>query len=182
MALTSTMYRFEVDLSDVDRGVYAQVSMRVPMHPSETGPYLITRVLAFLLNYDERLVFSKGVCDTEESTIYLDDYDGTRRLAIEIGQPSTDRLHKTSKAAEVVKIYTDRTAQRMQQHVAGKTIHRLDEIALYCFDAGFLNEIIERLDRKNTWALTQTEGELYLTIGDASLTGRAEPAPWVPPA
>ncbi|MFN3199548.1 MAG: YaeQ family protein [Bradymonadia bacterium] len=180
MALTSTMYRFEVDLSDVDRGVYDSVSMRVPMHPSETGPYLITRVLAFLLNYDERLTFSKGVCDTDESTIFLDDYDGTRKLAIEIGQPSAERLHKTAKAAEVVKVYTDRTAQRMQHHLAGKTVHRLDEIALYCFDAAFLNEIIDQLDRNNSWALTQTEGELYLTIGSTTITGRAEPSAWSP--
>ena len=49
MALTATMYRFEVDLSDVDRGVYEQFEVRAAQHPSESEEFFVTRVLAYVL-------------------------------------------------------------------------------------------------------------------------------------
>ncbi|MCA9565800.1 MAG: hypothetical protein KC561_20025, partial [Myxococcales bacterium] len=63
----------------------------------------------------------------------------------------------------------------------GKTVYRLDEIALYRFEAAFLDQIIQLLDRNNTWELTQTGGELYLTVAGSTVTGRAKPEPWVAP-
>lgn len=178
MALGSTIYRFEVDLSDVDRGIYTTVSMRVPMHPSETPSYLMTRILAFLLNYDERLMFSKGICDAADSAIYNDSYDGIRQLAIEIGLPSAERLHKTAKSARSVKLYTDRPLRRLRQQVKGKTVHRLETIALHGFAPAFLDALIERLERKNAWQLTHTEGELYVTIGDETISGQVITESW----
>ena len=46
MALTATMHHIEVALSDVDRGVYEALDLRVAQHPSESMRYLLTRTLA----------------------------------------------------------------------------------------------------------------------------------------
>ena len=50
MALTATIYNFDIDLSDSDRGVYETLALRVAQHPSESDEYLIARVLAYLLD------------------------------------------------------------------------------------------------------------------------------------
>jgi uncharacterized protein YaeQ len=60
MALASTLYRFRIDLSDVDRGVYETLDFRIAQHPSETTTYLLTRVLAYALNTQPGLEFSSG--------------------------------------------------------------------------------------------------------------------------
>jgi hypothetical protein len=45
MALTATIYNFDIDLSDSDRGVYETVALRVAQHPSESDEYLIARAV-----------------------------------------------------------------------------------------------------------------------------------------
>ena len=61
MALTATIYNFEIDLADSDRGVYETVTLRVAQHPSESDEYLIGRVLAYLLEY-RRASSSRAAC------------------------------------------------------------------------------------------------------------------------
>jgi uncharacterized protein YaeQ len=64
MALNATIYSFAINLSDLDRNVYQALAFRVAKHPSETDAYLLTRVLAYCLEYREGLNFSKGGCPT----------------------------------------------------------------------------------------------------------------------
>ena len=61
MALGATMYTFTVQLADVDRGVYDDFSLRVARHPSETDAYMVTRLLAYCLEYEEGIAFSEGI-------------------------------------------------------------------------------------------------------------------------
>lgn len=53
------IHRFEIALADVDRGVYQDLDLRVARHPSEDISYLVTRVLAYALEYEDGLEFSK---------------------------------------------------------------------------------------------------------------------------
>ena len=69
MALTATIYNFDIDLADSDRGVYETIALRVAQHPSESDEYLIGRVLAYLLEYTEGIEFSRGVSDPDEPMI-----------------------------------------------------------------------------------------------------------------
>src|SRR5262249_47377966 len=57
MALTSTIYNFDIDLADSDRGVYETLAVRAALHPSETEELLWTRVLAYCLEYEEGIAF-----------------------------------------------------------------------------------------------------------------------------
>jgi hypothetical protein len=94
MALTATIYNFDIDLSDSDRGVYETVALRVAQHPSESDEYLIARVLAYLLEYTEGIVFSRGVSEPEEPMISVRDLTGKVSSWIDIGTPDSARLHK----------------------------------------------------------------------------------------
>ena len=102
----ATLYRFRLDVSDVDRGFYEPLDLRVPMHPSETEDFLITRVLAYALNYESGMEFSRGLSTPDEPAISLPGDRGGLALWIDIGNPLARRIHKASKAADRVRIYT----------------------------------------------------------------------------
>lgn len=69
------MHAFTVHLADVDRGVYDELSLRVARHPSETGAFLLTRVLAYALEYEEGISFSEGIAATDEPAVAVRDLD-----------------------------------------------------------------------------------------------------------
>ena len=70
MSTTTTLFRFRIDLSDVERGIYEALDFRVAMHPSESMPYLLTRTLAYCLNIQEGLEFSpSGLHDPDTPTL-----------------------------------------------------------------------------------------------------------------
>src|SRR6188768_1977591 len=107
MALTATMYHFQITLSDVDRGVYEALDLRVARHPSETMRYLVTRTLAFCLSYEDGIAFSKaGLSAAEEAPVSIRDATGVLTAWIDVGNPSAERLHKASKAAPRVSLFT----------------------------------------------------------------------------
>src|ERR1051326_552518 len=99
MALTATIYNFEIELADVDRGVYETFALRLPQPPSESDEYWVTRVLAYCLEYTEGIAFSNGLSEPDEPTIAVRDLTGAIRVWIEIGAPDAARVHKAGKSA-----------------------------------------------------------------------------------
>ena len=93
MALGATMYVFDIELADSDRGVYASFELRAARHPSEAPDYLITRLLAYCLEYTEGISFSNGLSTPDEPAIAVRDLTGVMQAWIDIGAPSPDRLH-----------------------------------------------------------------------------------------
>src|SRR6476659_4982279 len=106
MALTATIYNFDVELADTDRHVYESLALRVARHPSESEEYLVARLIAYLLEFTEGIEFSRGVSTPAEPTIAIRDLTGTLKTWIDIGTPDADRLHKASKTTERVVVYT----------------------------------------------------------------------------
>ena len=106
MALPSTIYNFDIDLADADRGVYESLALRVARHPSESEQHLVARVLAYALEFADGITFSGGVAEPEEPTISIRDLTGAIRAWIEVGAPDAARLHKAPKAVPRVAVYT----------------------------------------------------------------------------
>ena len=75
MALTATIYNIDIDLADADRQVYETLALRVARHPSESEAYLLTRVLAYALEYTEGIAFSRGLSEPDEPAITIRDLD-----------------------------------------------------------------------------------------------------------
>ncbi len=166
MAQTATMYRVQVALSDVDRGVYEALDVRLAQHPSESMRFLITRLLAYALSYEEGIAFSKaGIADTAEPTISVRDATGLLLAWIDVGSPSVERLHKASKSAPRVAIFTH--ASLAQQERDAASIHRADKIEVHRVDASFLDALERHLDRHTKMELVRNEGQLYATIDGA---------------
>lgn len=177
MALTSTIYTFEITLSNVDRGVYESLSLRVAMHPSESPEYFTARLFAYCLEYAEGIVFSKGVSDADDPTIAVRDLTGALRVWIEIGAPDAARLHKAAKASPRVAVYTHRDPAQVQRQLVGERIHRSAEIPLYAIDRDLISAFCERLERRMSFSLSFSDGMLYLDHNGENLSGAVEPWP-----
>lgn len=170
MALTATMYNFEIELADMDRGVYESLAFKVACQPSETEEYLLTRVLAYCLEYTEGISFSRGIAEPDEPAISVRDLTGSLQAWIEVGAPDAARLHKASKASPRVVVYTHR-ARTLLHILTGEKIHRVAALELYEIDPDVLAGLVERLGRRNEFALSVSDRELYVSAGDTSLAG-----------
>lgn len=177
MGLTSTLYRFRVELSDVDRNLYQTLEFRAAMHPSESLPFFITRVLAYALNHREGLEFSPGISAPDEPAIRAANLTGGLDLWIDIGNPTARRIHKASKSAKEVRIYTHKDVQLLVNEFREEKVHKLSEIGLFSMDQKFLNALGATLDRDNHWELTRNEGELYVGVGKENFQGRLQHHP-----
>ena len=171
MALSATVYHVQIDLSDVDRGVYETLDLRIARHPSETMRYLLTRVIAYCACYQEGIAFSKGLSNTEEPALWVKDLQGNLVTWIEVGTPSAERLHKASKAAPRLMIFTQNDPEVLKRAARAKPIYRASEIEVYALEPTFLDELDAATDRNSKWILVHTGGELFVTIGQGSFTG-----------
>jgi uncharacterized protein YaeQ len=171
MALTATIYNFDVDLADNDRGVYESLALRVAQHPSESGEFLVARLLAYLLEYAEGIEFSRGVSTPDEPAIAIRDLTGAVTAWIDVGTPDAARLHKASKTAARVVVYTHKDPAQFLKQLAGEKIHRAEALELYAFDRVLIGALVARLDRRIALSVSITDRELYVSIGDENLTG-----------
>jgi uncharacterized protein YaeQ len=172
VALQATIYRLQIELSDVDRGVYESLDLRLARHPSESMPYLLTRTLAYALLYEEGLEFSKGgLSSADEPPLVSRDLQGNLRIWVEIGTPSADRLHRASKASPRLVVFTQHDPRLLVREAAARPIHRVEDIEVYALDPRFLEQLGELTDRNARWTLLRTDGVLYVTVGTKTVTG-----------
>lgn len=170
MAIGATIHTFEVQLADVDRGVYEDLSLRVAQHPSETDAYMVTRVLAYCLELEEGITFSAGGVSTgDEPAVLVKDLTGLITAWIEVGAPDAQRLHLGSKRADRAAVYTHRDPAKLLSAWKGKTIHRAEDIVVRSFDTKFIDAAARVLTRRNTMSVSVTEGQIYLELNGENL-------------
>lgn len=170
MAQTATIYILTIDLADMDRGVYEALELRVARHPSETAEYMLVRILAYCLEYQEGIALTEGVSSGDEPAILVRDLTGRITGWIEVGMPDAARLHRGSKAAGRVAVYTHRDARQLLSQLAGERIHRAAEIPVRAFDRTVIEEVAALLDRRTSMAVSISSGELLISIGDRAIT------------
>jgi len=169
MALPATIYRVNIQLSDVDRNLYAKLQTTVARHPSETAERLVARVLAYAIRFDPDLAFTKGICAGDEPDLWIKGPDGRATTWIEVGQPDPERLLKASRHAERVILFAYGPARFRweNQHLA--RLLAIPNLTIFGIDYGFIEQIVACLQRSINWDLTLTEGNLYLSIGEETL-------------
>jgi uncharacterized protein YaeQ len=163
------VHHVEVSVSDVDRSVYETLDLRVAQHPSETMRFMLTRTLAYCLSYEEGIAFSKGgLSSVDEPPISVRDPTGVLLAWIDVGTPSAERLHRASKAARRVAVFTHALAQ-LRREAATRTIHKADAIDVWPIDVAFLDALEAKMDRHTKLDLTRSEGQLYVVASGATL-------------
>lgn len=171
MALTATLYNVEINLSNVDRNVYDTIAFKVAQQPSETDDYLMSRVLAYALEYTEGIGFSGGIAEADQPAIFVRDLTGTLEAWIDVGVPDAARLHKASKASPRVAVYTHKDPRLLVKALAGERIHRSEALELFALDRELIGELVGHLDRRMRFDMSVTDGHLYITIGGRTIDG-----------
>ena len=175
MALTATVRHLTITLSDVDRGVYEALDLRVAQHPSESARYLVTRTLAYCLSYEEGIAFSKGgLSAAEEPPVAVRDPTGILLAWIDVGFPSAERLHKAAKAARRVALYTHVDAALLQREASTRPIHKLEEIEAWRFEPSFLDAVERSIGRTTKLEIVRTDARLYVTVDENVIEGEVE--------
>jgi uncharacterized protein YaeQ len=170
MALTATIYNVDVELADSDRSVYESLALRLARHPSESDEYLVARLMAYLVEYAEGIEFSRGVSDPDAPAIVIRDLTGRIDTWIEVGTPDAERLHKASKAAARVAVYTHKDPGQFLKQLAGERIHRAEELELYALDRTFVASLAARLERRLALGVSIAGREIYVAIGAETLS------------
>lgn len=169
------LYHFHIELSDIDRGVYESLDFRIAQHPSETAPYLLCRILAYALSYQEQLEFSPGgLNDPDAPALRALGANGDFDLWIEIGNPSARRLHKASKTARQVIIYTYKNPLPLIEEIKTNNVHRGSEIQIFSFSQKFLQNLETTLQKNNKWSLLHQQGVLDINCGSHSFSGEVQ--------
>lgn len=178
MALTSTVYNFDIDLADADRGVYETLALRVARHPSESDEFLVARMLAYCLEYAEGIELSRGgLSDPDEPPIALRDLTGRLRAWIDIGTPAADRLHRASKAAPRVAVYVHKESAQWLAGLRSAQIHRAEDLEIYALERSLVASLVGRLDRRMSFALAVSDRHVFISFSDATIDGRVERLP-----
>lgn len=171
VALTATIYNFDIDLADSDRGVYETLALRVARHPSESEDYLWTRVLAYAMEYTDGIAFTTGLSTPNEPAIWVRDMTGKLQAWIEVGTPDAERLHKAAKAAPRVAVYPHKDATQFLSRLSGSRIHRADAIEIWSIDPRLIAALAERLERRVSASVSIAGRELFVSLGSETLAG-----------
>ena len=131
MALKSTIFKAELQITDLDRNYYATHELTVARHPSETDERMMVRILAFMLHADDALTFGKGLSADDEPDLWRQDLTGAVQLWIEVGLPDEKRLRRACGRSDrvVVLTYGGRVAEMWwQQNQAA--LRKLDKLTV----------------------------------------------------
>ncbi|MGO8996849.1 MAG: YaeQ family protein [Polyangiaceae bacterium] len=168
MARTGTVHHLRIDLSDVDRGVYEALDLRIAQHPSEPTRRVLAKTLAYALSYGPGIAFAKaGLSNMDEPEISISDAMGIAEW-IEIGSPASDRLKRASNAARRVVVYSTSDADGVLERA--RALPRAARITLHALDAAFVDALAERAaSGAGRFELVRSGGHLYATGGGVTI-------------
>lgn len=161
MALKPTIYRFTVALSDMDRNYYDELALTIARHPSETAERMMVRMLAFCLNADEALTFTRGLSENDEPDLWRHDLDGTIAQWIEVGEPSAERLRKVARLGGRVLVYTFNSKSETWWAQTAGEIAGLP-IDVYRFSWELVQKLTSLAERTMQMSVTISDGSMYV--------------------
>jgi uncharacterized protein YaeQ len=171
MALTATIFKAHLQISDLDRPYYGDHQLTLARHPSETEERMMVRLLAFALHADENLNFTKGLCVDEEPDLWLKSLTGEIELWIDVGLPDERRVRKAcNRAAQVcLYLYGGRAAGLWWQRNADK-LQRFSNLRVIELPEEQSKGLASLVQRSMALQCTVQDGEIWLTCGDKTLS------------
>lgn len=163
MALTATIRKAELQISDMDRGYYATHHLTLAQHPSETDERLMVRLLAFALNASERLEFGRGLSTEDEPDLWERDYTGHIVQWIDLGHPDESRVRRACNRSARVQVVTyGGGASDIWWQKQGRHLARFDMLSVVDLPAEFAQRWGEQIQRAMRWNLLIQDGEVQI--------------------
>ena len=160
MAVGATIYKCNLNIANMDIHYYAEHSLTMAKHPSESDLRLMIRLITFALNASEALEFTKGISQDDEPDVWAKDLSGDIDLWIDIGQPDEKRIRKACGRSEKVIIYNYLEGSALSWwKQAEKTLGRFKNLSV----------VFLKIDG-DLEALAQRGMQLQCNISDGELT------------
>ena len=169
MAIKPTIYKFRISLSDLNRNYYDTLNLTLAQHPSETLERMMARVLAYCINAQDGLVFTKGLSDIDEPDIWVRTLDEQTALWIEVGEPAFDRLKKATHLANKVSVYSFNSKSDVWWKQLVNKAQKLN-ISVFQFDWEEIKELTSFVQRTMDVSISITGESAYI----ATETGESE--------
>ena len=166
MAAKPTIYKLNLAISDFNRDYYNSVHLTVALHPSETLERMMARVMAYCLNAQENLNFSKGLAAVEEPDIWVKTLDDQVTLWIDMGEPVAERIKKSSRAAPEVKVYSFNSKSNVWWQQTKSKIQQYSNVKCYQFDWSQIQVLAGFAERTMNWSLSISGDTLYVAAGE----------------
>lgn len=170
MALSATIFKIELSVSDIDHGYYEDHSLTVARHPSETDDRMLVRLLAFALRahrlaeVDGELTFGPGLSTPDTPDLLLADWSGLILDWIDVGQPDEKAVAKAAKRADAVVLYPFSTGVDSWWKVVGPRVASLSNLVVRQVPATAVRELAALVDRRMTVQVTVLDGETSVTV------------------
>lgn len=174
MALKPTIYKFRISLSDLDRDYYDTLNITTAQHPSETLERMMVRILAFCINAQEYLSFTRGLSEVDEPDIWVRTMDDKISLWIDVGEPAVERIKKASRLASSVKVYSFNAKSDVWWAREQDKFSRL-AVSVFQFPWPGIQELARLVDRTMDLSVTITGNSAYV----ATARGESEVS-WLP--
>ncbi|MCL7462035.1 YaeQ family protein [Pseudomonas sp. NW5] len=162
MALPSTPYKVELNLTDLDRHIYETLRFTVARHPSETEERLAVRLIAYALWYGEQLAFGRGLSDVDEPALWEKSLDDRVLHWIEVGQPDAERMTWCSRRAERVSVLAYGNLRVWQTKVLD-SVRSLKNLNVVAVEPAALETLAHDLPRSISWSVMISDGVLFVT-------------------
>lgn len=162
MALQATPYKVELNLTDLDRGVYENLRFTVARHPSETEERLAVRLIAYALWYSESLAFGRGLSDVDEPALWEKSLDDRVLHWIEVGQPDAERITWCSRRTERFSLVAYGSLRVWQGKVLD-SVRGLKNLNVVAVGQEALEALAADLPRSLSWSVMISEGSLFIT-------------------
>jgi len=169
MALKATIFKADLQVSDMDRNHYATHGLTIARHPSETDERMMMRLLAFALHADEALVFGKGLSTDDEPDLWKKDLTGAIELWIEVGQPDDKRLLKACGRAEQVVVYCYSSASNVWWSQAGSRLERAKNLRVFNIPSSVSQSLAKLAQRTMQLQCTIQDGQIWFSAGDETV-------------
>jgi uncharacterized protein YaeQ len=181
VALSATVFKVELTVSDVDHGYYADHALTVARHPSETDERMIVRLLAFGLrahrlgDVDGELAFGAGLSTPGVPDLRLADYTGRTLEWIDVGQPDERALGKAAGQADQVMLFPFAAGVATWWRTVGPKVAGLANLSVLQVPHPAVQQLAETVDRRVSAQVMVIEGEVTMTVGEVDVTFTPQP-------
>jgi uncharacterized protein YaeQ len=167
MALSATIFKLQLNITDTDRGYYADHQLTIARHPSETDERMVVRILAFIAHAHERLQFTRGLSADDEADLWQKNFSEEIELWINIGLPDEKRVRKAcSRASQVfIYLYGGRSADLWWQQNAGK-LERFSHLGVVNLPKPATEELAALIERGMQWQCTLQDQQIWINNGE----------------
>ena len=170
MALGATIYKFDIDLSNMDKNRYESVSQHIALHPSETLERMVLRFLAYCVNMHDQLSFTKGLSADTEPDLWQKSYSNEIELWIELGLPDIKRIKKAASISQQVKLYVY-GGQGVDQwwKLVQNDCKKFKNVDVYRFDLAAVNQFASQIQRSMRISVMIQDGLISFSWDDQML-------------